>query len=99
MGSKRKQHSAQYKEEVAMAVLAGGKTLAAPASGHGVHEKAMGDALLCPSPAILLGSSFFNSGKIKSILRHLAQRPTAGLQRGKPVPEEVSKCCKGLGRS
>jgi len=37
MGTKRKQHSAQFKAEVAMAALAGGKTLAELASEYGVH--------------------------------------------------------------
>jgi transposase len=37
MGTKRKQHSAQFKAEVAMAALAGGKTLAELASQYGVH--------------------------------------------------------------
>jgi len=37
MGTKRKQHSAQFKAEVAMAALAGTKTLAELASEYGVH--------------------------------------------------------------
>lgn len=37
MGAKRKQHSAQFKAQVAMAALAGDKTLAELASEFGVH--------------------------------------------------------------
>lgn len=37
MGAKRKQHSAQFKAQVAMAALAGDKTLAELASEYGVH--------------------------------------------------------------
>ena len=37
MGTKRKQHSAQFKAEVAMAALSGTKTLAELASEYGVH--------------------------------------------------------------
>ena len=37
MGSKRKQHGAQFKAQVAMAALAGNKTLAELASEYGVH--------------------------------------------------------------
>ena len=37
MGTKRKQHSAQFKAQVAMAALAGDKTLAELASEYGVH--------------------------------------------------------------
>jgi transposase-like protein len=37
MGAKRKQHSAQFKAQVAMAALAGSKTLAELASEYGVH--------------------------------------------------------------
>jgi transposase len=37
MGTKRKQHSAQFKAQVAMAALAGDKTLAELASEFGVH--------------------------------------------------------------
>lgn len=37
MGAKRKQHSAQFKAQVALAALAGGKTLAELASEYGVH--------------------------------------------------------------
>jgi transposase len=38
MGTKRNQHSAQFKAQVAMAALAGDKTLAELASGYGVHS-------------------------------------------------------------
>lgn len=37
MGNKRKPHSAEFKAQVAMAALAGGKTLAELASEYGVH--------------------------------------------------------------
>jgi transposase len=37
MGAKRKQHSAEFKAQVAMAVLSGDKTLAELASEFGVH--------------------------------------------------------------
>ncbi|MBK9444401.1 MAG: transposase [Comamonadaceae bacterium] len=37
MGTKRKQHSAQFKAEVAMAALSGSKTLAELASEYGVQ--------------------------------------------------------------
>ena len=37
MGTKRKQHSAQFKAEVAMAALSGSKTLAELASEYGLH--------------------------------------------------------------
>ncbi len=37
MGAKRKQHSADFKAQVAMAALAGDKTLAELASEYGVH--------------------------------------------------------------
>ena len=37
MGRKRKPHSAEFKAQVAMAALAGGKTLAELASEYGVH--------------------------------------------------------------
>ena len=37
MGTKRKQHSADFKAQVAMAALAGDKTLAELASEFGVH--------------------------------------------------------------
>ncbi|GMV56143.1 MAG: hypothetical protein AMXMBFR6_19480 [Betaproteobacteria bacterium] len=37
MGAKRKQHSAQFKAQVAMAALAGDKSLAELASEYGVH--------------------------------------------------------------
>lgn len=37
MGVKRKQHSAQFKAQVAMAALAGDKTLAELSSEYGVH--------------------------------------------------------------
>ena len=37
MGAKRKQHSAQFKAQVAMAALAGDKTLAELSSEYGVH--------------------------------------------------------------
>ena len=37
MGARRKQHSAQFKAQVAMAALAGDKTLAELASEFGVH--------------------------------------------------------------
>ncbi len=37
MGAKRKQHSAEFKAQVAMAALAGDKTLAELASEYGVH--------------------------------------------------------------
>ena len=37
MGTKRKQHSAEFKAQVAMAALAGDKTLAELASEYGVH--------------------------------------------------------------
>jgi transposase len=37
MGTKRKQHSAEFKARVAMAALAGDKTLAELASEYGVH--------------------------------------------------------------
>ncbi len=37
MGTKRKQHSAQFKVKVAMAALAGAKTLSELASEYGVH--------------------------------------------------------------
>lgn len=37
MGSKRKHHGAQFKAQVAMAALAGNKTLAELASEYGVH--------------------------------------------------------------
>ena len=37
MGSKRKQHSAEFKAQVAMAALSGDKTLAELASEFGVH--------------------------------------------------------------
>jgi len=38
MGTRRKQHSAQFKAQVAMAALAGDKTLAELASEYGVHS-------------------------------------------------------------
>jgi transposase-like protein len=38
MGAKRKQHSAQFKAQVAMAALAGDKTLAELSSEYGVHS-------------------------------------------------------------
>jgi transposase-like protein len=38
MGTKRNQHSAQFKAQVAMAALAGDKTLAELASEYGVHS-------------------------------------------------------------
>ena len=37
MGTKRKQHSAEFKAQVAMAALSGDKTLAELASEYGVH--------------------------------------------------------------
>jgi transposase len=37
MGAKRKQHSAEFKAQVAMAALSGDKTLAELASEFGVH--------------------------------------------------------------
>lgn len=37
MGTKRKPHCAEFKAQVAMAALAGGKTLAELASEYGVH--------------------------------------------------------------
>jgi transposase len=37
MGTKRKQHSAEFKAQVAMAALAGDKTLAELASAYGVQ--------------------------------------------------------------
>ena len=37
MGTRRKQHNAQFKAQVAMAALAGSKTLAELASEYGVH--------------------------------------------------------------
>ena len=37
MGTKRKQHSSDFKAQVAMAALAGDKTLAELASAYGVH--------------------------------------------------------------
>ncbi len=37
MGNKRKPHSAEFKAQVAMAALSGGKTLAELASEYGVH--------------------------------------------------------------
>ena len=37
MGAKRKQHSAQFKAQVAMAALAGDRTLAELASEYGIH--------------------------------------------------------------
>ena len=37
MGAKRKQHSAQFKAQVAMAAMAGDKTLAELSSEFGVH--------------------------------------------------------------
>jgi len=37
MGNKRKQHGAEFKAQVAMAALAGDKTLAELASEYGVH--------------------------------------------------------------
>jgi len=39
MGNKRKPHSAEFKAQVAMAALAGGKTLAELVSEYGVHQK------------------------------------------------------------
>jgi transposase len=38
MGVKRKQHSAQFKAQVAMAALSGDKTLAELSSQYGVHQ-------------------------------------------------------------
>jgi transposase-like protein len=38
MGAKRKQHSAQFKAQVAVAALAGDKTLAELSSEYGVHS-------------------------------------------------------------
>ena len=37
MGTKRKQHSAEFKAQVAMAALSGSKTLAELASEYGIH--------------------------------------------------------------
>ena len=37
MGAKRKQHSAEFKAQIAMAALSGDKTLAELASEYGVH--------------------------------------------------------------
>ena len=37
MGTKRKQHSAEFKAQVAMAALSGDRTLAELASEYGVH--------------------------------------------------------------
>ena len=37
MGTKRKQHNAEFKAQVAVAALAGDKTLAELASAYGVH--------------------------------------------------------------
>lgn len=37
MGAKRKQHSAQFKAQVAMAALAGDRTLAELTSEYGIH--------------------------------------------------------------
>ena len=37
MGNKRKQHSAEFKAQVAMAALSGDKTLAELASEYGIH--------------------------------------------------------------
>jgi transposase-like protein len=39
MGNKRKQHSAQFKAQVAMAALSGEKTLAELSSEYGSHQK------------------------------------------------------------
>jgi len=41
MGAKRKPHRAQFKAQVAMAALAGDKTLAELASEYGVHPTTM----------------------------------------------------------
>jgi transposase-like protein len=38
MGAKRKQHSAEFKAQVAMAALSGDKTLAELACEYGVHH-------------------------------------------------------------
>ncbi len=38
MGTKRKQHSAQFKAQVAMSALSGDRTLAELASEYGVHQ-------------------------------------------------------------
>jgi transposase-like protein len=44
MGAKRKQYSAEFKTQVAMAALAGDKTLAELSSQYGVHPTNAGDS-------------------------------------------------------
>jgi len=50
MGVKRKQHSAQFKAQVAMAALAGDKTLAELSSEYGVHSTMCGGSAMSRDP-------------------------------------------------